>query len=92
MPQRGIDREAKKLFVETVVKLKTTEEIEEFFKDIFSSTEIKEFSRRLLAAKMLLDGTTFREITKEMGMSAGTINKVYFKTRGSPLLHNVFKK
>lgn len=92
MPKKNIDIEARKLFIQTLAKLTTPPEVEEFLNDLFSSAEIKDFSRRLLAAKLLMETKTYLEITHEMGMSAGTINKIHFKTRGSPLIRGLFEK
>jgi TrpR-related protein YerC/YecD len=90
MPKKNIDLKARKLFIETIAGLKNDLQVEEFLKDLFSSAEIKDFSRRILAAKMLQEGKTYQEITFDMGMSAGTINKIYFKTKGSRLMRGLF--
>lgn len=92
MPKRGIDVQAKSLFFETISKVEDKKHFEEFFHDLFSSSEVKDVSRRLLAAKMLIEGKTYLQIKDEMGMSEGTINKIYFKTKGSPILHRFFLK
>lgn len=90
MPKKKIDQTAKKLFVRTLASLKKEYVVEDFLSDLFSSAEVKDFSRRLLAAKMLKEGKTYIDITADMGMSAGTINKIHFKTKGSPLIHRLF--
>lgn len=89
MPKEGIDREARELFFKTVAKISGSEEAEIFFKDLFSSAEIKDFSRRILAAMMLRKGITFDGIRQQMGMGPGTINKIYFKTKGSRVLDDL---
>ena len=86
MPSEGIDRKSRELFFETVCKLSGNEVAESFFKDLFSSSEIKDFSRRIFAAKLLREGVTYGEIQEQMGMSPTTINKIYFKTKGSLVL------
>jgi len=92
MPKKGIDALAKELFFESIAKIKDKKHFEEFFYDLFSSSEVKDVSRRLLAAKMLMESKTYLEIKNDMGMSEGTINKIYFKTKGSPILHRFFLK
>lgn len=92
MPKKGIDSEAKKLFVEILTGLKGKDELEMFLEDIFSSAEIKDFSRRILAAKFLMEKRTYLEIQQDMGMGEGTINKIHFKTKGSPLFRRLFEK
>ena len=90
MPRRGIDQEAKKLFIETLAQIVEEEKIEQFLSDLFSSSEVKDHSRRLLAAKFLTEGKTYEEINLVMGMSPGTINKIHFKTKGSRLINELF--
>jgi len=92
MPKKGIDKEAKQLFIKTLSKFKNSTEVEEFLSDLFSSAEVKDFSRRLLAAKFLMENKTYLEINQNMGMSAGTINKIHFKTKGSSLIRDLFQK
>jgi len=92
MPKKGIDSEAKKLFIEVLASLKDKAELEMFIEDLFSSAEIKDFSRRLLATKFLMEKKTYLEIRQDMGMGEGTINKIHFKTKGSPLFHRLFEK
>jgi len=92
MPKKRIDREAKKLFIDVLVGLKDKAEFEMFMEGLFSSAEIKDFSRRLLAAKFLMEKKTYLEIQQDMGMGEGTINKIHFKTKGSPLFRSLFEK
>lgn len=92
MPKKGIDAKAKVLFFETVSQLKDQKHFEEFFYDLCSSSEVKDFSRRLMAASLLVKGETYLQIKAEMGMSEATINKIYFKTKGSPLMHRFFSQ
>lgn len=91
MPKKGIDQESKSLLIRTLADLKRTDQIEELLNDILSSAEIKDFSRRLMAAKYLSEKRTYMEVINLMGMSPVTINKIYFKTKGSVLIHNLFE-
>jgi uncharacterized protein YerC len=86
MPKKGIDKIARTKFIKAVCSLSKTEEADDFFTDLMSSVELKQISRRLLAVKYLYDGKTFVEVQKEFGMGMSTINKMYFKTKGSKLL------
>ncbi len=88
MPKIGIDLKAKKEFFEALKKVRDND-LEAFFKDLMSSSEIKDLSRRFLAATFLKQGKTYQEISNSMGMSEGTINKVYFKTKGSRVFPNL---
>jgi len=86
MPKKGIDQESRSLFIRNLVKLNNTQEVDNFLKDLFSSSEIIDFSRRIMAAKYLFEGKTYEEINSLMGMSPTTINKIKFKTKGSRIL------
>ena len=86
MPIAGIDQKAKREFFDAVVKLKSKNDFEQLFKDLMSSSEIKDLSRRYYAAKLLYRSKTYQEIETMMGMSPVTINKIYFKTKGSRIL------
>ncbi len=91
MPKFGIDKEAKELLFNLLTKLEKDDFID-FFQSILSSAEIKDISRRIMAVKFLFEKHTFTEIEDLMGMSSGTINKIYFKTKGSPVLNKLLKK
>ena len=86
---KNIDYDAKDLLIKTLARLDGEENIKEFLNDLFSSAEVKDLSRRLLAAKLLYNGDTYQEISRLMGMSAGTICKFHFKTRGSKVLKDL---
>ncbi len=86
MPIVGIDQKARREFFDAVVKLKSKNDFEQFFKDLMSSSEIKDLSRRYFAAKLLNQKKTYQEIETMMGMSPVTVNKIYFKTKGSRIL------
>lgn len=91
MPKKRIDSESKKLFVESLKKLKSNEFID-FLESLMSSTEIKNISRRTMAAKLLMEYNTYEDVEELMGMSPGTINKIHFKTKGSPVFRKLFIK
>ena len=76
MPKKNIDREAKKLLIEVLSRLKKTDELVLFLENLLSSSEVKDISRRLLAAKYLQTGKTYEEVEKILGMGSGTINKI----------------
>ena len=81
--------QSKKLFLEVIGKLKD-EEFEDLFSSLLSSSEMKDISRRLMAAKLLHKSTTYEEVQDIMGMGSNTVNKIYFKTKGSPILRKLF--
>ncbi|MCX6809300.1 MAG: Trp family transcriptional regulator [Candidatus Berkelbacteria bacterium] len=89
MVKRGIDFESKKLLIESLEKLESDEFVD-FLESLLSSTEIKNISRRTMAAKVLFEKHTYEDVEELMGMSPGTINKIHFKTKGSPAFRKLF--
>lgn len=92
MSKKGIDQESKDLLINLLMKLKTEDEAEGFLNDFFSSAEVKDLARRVMAAKYLTDEKTYSEVEFLMGMSPGTVNKVHFKTRGSKIIWKICGK
>ncbi len=75
MIRRLKDENIEKLF-EAILTLETLEECYDFFEDICTVDEIQGISRRLCAAKMLMDNRVYSEITSETGLSTATISRV----------------
>lgn len=65
----------KELF-ETILKLKTVDECEEFFSDLCTYKELDSMSARILAAKLLIKGETYEEIIKSTDISSATLSRV----------------
>jgi TrpR-related protein YerC/YecD len=61
---------------EAFLKIETKEECESFLSDLCTKTELLSMSQRLKAAKMLLDGKTYGEVTEATEISSGTLAKV----------------
>lgn len=68
--------EETKELVDAFLCLKTKEEIESFFEDIFTINEIKSFGQRLKVAKMLTDKVSYIDIVEKTGISSATISRV----------------
>ena len=75
MIRRLKDGNIEKLF-EAILTLETLEECYDFFEDICTVDEIQGISRRLCAAKMLMDNSVYSEITSKTGLSTATISRV----------------
>ena len=61
---------------ETILDLGSVEECYAFFDDLCTVGELEDMSLRLLTAKMLKAGKSYREITDEVGVSTVTIGRV----------------
>lgn len=64
-------------FWTTVSLLGDVDEIQRFFRDLFSETEAVMFARRLKIAKLLMRGKSYGFIEKEMKVSSATIASVH---------------
>lgn len=91
MPQKRIDLKSRELLNATIIKIKS-QELVDLIESLMSSAELKDVSRRLMVAKLLKSGSTYEKIVDTMGMSESTVNKIHFKTKGSPIINKLFKK
>jgi len=66
-----------KLF-KVLAKIDKPEDMSNFLRDLLTFEEIEEASRRLLAAELLSEGKTIREIAKELGVSTTTVTRINF--------------
>ncbi len=63
-------------FCDAILSLKTREEVYSFLEDAFTINEVLDISQRLAVAKMLAQGVSYAEISKETGASTATISRV----------------
>ncbi len=64
------------LFWTSIAGLRGRAEVKNFFKDLLSESEAIMFARRIHIAKMLLEGKTYDDIMKKLGVGPDTIGKV----------------
>lgn len=61
---------------ETILKLETVEDCEDFFNDLCTFKELDSMSGRIKAAKLLIKGETYDEIIKQTEISSATLSRV----------------
>ena len=61
---------------ETILKLKTVEDCEDFFNDLCTFKELDSMSGRIKAAKLLIKGETYDDIIKQTEISSATLPRV----------------
>jgi TrpR-related protein YerC/YecD len=61
-----------------LASINQSEEMADLLRDLLTLEEIEEASRRLLAAELLNEGKTIREIAKEIGVSTTTVTRINF--------------
>jgi TrpR-related protein YerC/YecD len=59
-----------------IMKLNNLEECYDFFEDLCTIPELREMSRRMVAAKMLRENKVYSEIAELTGLSTATISRV----------------
>lgn len=69
-------REYLDLLWTSIAGLETRQGVKNFFKDLLSESEAVMLARRILIAKMLLEGKTYQEIIDELKVGIDTINRV----------------
>lgn len=62
--------------VEAFLKIKNTQEAEQFLTDLLSDTEWKDFSNRFKIAEMLKEGHSYVQIESITGTSSTTIARI----------------
>ncbi len=63
-------------FFEAVLKLESVEEAQKFFEDVCTIKEVEDMTSRLEVAKLLIEKTSYGEISKKTGASTATISRV----------------
>jgi len=66
-------------------------EMEAVLKSFMTPKEISDMIRRLLAAKMLVQGKDYQDIQANLGMSPNTIAKIQEMVHRQPILRNRLK-
>ncbi len=74
-PSKFKDENLDRLF-EGILKLETLDECYDFFEDLCTIPELREMSRRMMAAKMLRENRVYSEIAELTGLSTATISRV----------------
>ncbi len=68
--------ESLEFLFEAILSLKNTDECYDLFTDLCTVAELKEMSRRMLAARMLDDDAVYTDIAEKTGLSTATISRV----------------
>ena len=59
-----------------ILSLDSIEECQKFFEDICTIKELQDISQRLQVARMLKEGRSYQEVSRETGASTATISRV----------------
>ena len=72
---KNINRKTENLY-ESILRLKNIGETKRFFRDLLTSEELIEFSKRWQAAQMLNRKISYEDIEKKTGLSSRTIARI----------------
>lgn len=67
---------ANELFIESILSLKTKDEVQKFFDDMCTPKETRLIAQRLYVAKLLRENKVYSEIVEETGASSATVSRV----------------
>ncbi len=61
---------------ELIASLKTAEDCKDLFGDLCTFKEIEQMAQRIKAAKLLLEGNTYQQVTEKCDISSATLSRV----------------
>lgn len=76
MAQKSRKSEATDALFRAVLSLQSVEECYAFFEDLCTMKELSDMSQRFQAARLLLQGSTYDQIVKEVEISTATISRI----------------
>jgi TrpR-related protein YerC/YecD len=80
-------------FLETILSLDNTKDLQNFMRDVATIRELTEMSARWGAAQMLNDGQSYRKISQSTGLSTTTVTRIaYWIENGEGGYKTVLKK
>lgn len=59
-----------------IADIKTADECRLLFEDLCTSKEIEQMAQRIGAAKLLIDGKTYQQVTESVDISSATLSRV----------------
>lgn len=60
----------------TIISLQSIDDCKDFLDDLCTYKEIEQFSQRLKAAKLLLEGKTYEQVIQDADISSATLSRV----------------
>ena len=72
----NLQKQNTKSLYKAILTLKNEQEAQDFFRDLLTEAEIKEFANRWKVARMLDEKVQYEVIAKETGMSSTTIARI----------------
>lgn len=76
--ENSLQTPAAKELYKALAAIDRTDSMANFLRDLLTIEEIEEASRRFLAAKLLKEGKSVRDIAKEIGVSTTTVVRINY--------------
>lgn len=92
MEKTKLNRIKRELICEVILSIDSRELCELFLDDLLTPEEFDLLGNRLLAAKLLLLGMTYKDITAETGLSSRTLSRINRCVNNSEGYRRVLKK
>ena len=70
------NNEQMNVLFEAILSLKTLDECYDFFEDLCTMKELADMAQRVEAANLLLSGSTYENIVKNVEISTATISRI----------------
>ena len=59
-----------------ISSLKSADDCKDLFSDLCTNKEIEQMAQRIKAAKLLIDGNTYTQVTEQCDISSATLSRV----------------
>lgn len=76
MSDKKINEEMLNELYELIVSVSSVEDCKDLFDDLCTVKETEQMAQRVRAAKLLLEGKTYNQVTEETDISSATLSRV----------------
>lgn len=76
MPKNKIDEKMINELFELIASMESAQDCKALFSDLCTVKEIEQMAQRVRAAKLLLEGKTYNQVTEETDISSATLSRV----------------
>ena len=73
--ERTMEEKIQQLF-ELIARMETAEDCRDLFSDLCTEREIEKMAERVYAARLLLEGKTYQQVTAQGDISSATLSRV----------------
>ena len=74
--QKKTDKQMINELFELIVSMENTKDCKALFDDLCTIKEVEQMAQRVRAAKLMLEGKTYNQITEETDISSATLSRI----------------